>query len=87
MNPEIVSVSSKGQIALPIEIRKQLSIKTGDKIILYSDGNAIILKKLVLPDVDLLKKQLVETQTLVKESNLKEEDIEKIIKEYRMKKW
>ena len=40
---EITRLSSKGQIVLPLGMRKGL--KEGEKIMLIKDGNRIILKK------------------------------------------
>ncbi len=40
-----VSVSSKGQIVIPEEIRKDLKIKEGSKLVLVETGNKIVLEK------------------------------------------
>lgn len=44
---EWITVSSKGQISIPIEIRKELDIKTGDQllIVLRKDKDGINLIK------------------------------------------
>jgi len=39
----ITKISSKGQIVIPLEMRKDL--KEGDKLLLIKNGNNIILKK------------------------------------------
>ena len=49
MNTQILTVSSKGQISLPVSIRKLLSIDTGDKLVAYTSGDVIMLKALKLP--------------------------------------
>ncbi|KKN15442.1 hypothetical protein LCGC14_0985960 [marine sediment metagenome] len=40
-----ITVSEKGQITIPKEVRTRLNILKGDKIIVYLKGNEIILKK------------------------------------------
>lgn len=55
MSMQILTVSSKGQISLPVSIRKLLSIDTGDKLIAYTSGDVIMLKTLKLPSADDLK--------------------------------
>lgn len=40
-----VSVSEKGQIALPIEIRQELDIQKGDKLILVQTDNKLLIEK------------------------------------------
>ena len=39
---EISKVTSKGQITIPIEIRKKLNLKTGDKVVFIEEGDKII---------------------------------------------
>ena len=39
---EISRVTSKGQITIPVEIRKKLNLKTGDKVVFIEDGDRII---------------------------------------------
>lgn len=43
----IISVSDKGQIAIPVSLRKELDIKTGDRFIIMKrkDGAGIVLLK------------------------------------------
>ncbi len=43
MNTQVVTVSSKGQISLPVEMRRHLSIDTGDKLVAYASGDTIML--------------------------------------------
>jgi len=40
---EIAKVSSKGQVTIPIEIRKKLNLKEGDKVLFIEEGGKIIL--------------------------------------------
>lgn len=40
---ELAKITSKGQITLPIQIRKKLNLKDGDKVLfIEKDGNIII---------------------------------------------
>lgn len=39
MSTQILTVSSKGQISLPVSIRKILSIDTGNKLAVYTSGD------------------------------------------------
>lgn len=40
---EIAKITSKGQITIPVEIRKKLNLKDGDKVVFIEDGDRIIL--------------------------------------------
>ena len=36
-NMEIAKISSKGQITIPVSVRKKLKLKTGDKIVIFEE--------------------------------------------------
>jgi len=40
-----VKVSDKGQISLPVEIRREVGIKKGDELLLIRKGQKILLEK------------------------------------------
>lgn len=44
-------LSSKGQIVIPKDIRKQLGLREGDTLIIARYGDALILKKLPLRQI------------------------------------
>lgn len=86
MSAEILTVSSKGQISIPVSIRKNLSIETGDKLVAYASGDVIMLKILKLPTAEEFEKSLNEAQAWAKEVGCKEEDIDDVIKSVRADK-
>ena len=49
MQTQIITVSSKGQIVLPLKIREEMAIKQGDKLALVVSNGSIILKPLDIP--------------------------------------
>jgi AbrB family looped-hinge helix DNA binding protein len=51
----ISSVSSKGQIAIPLAIRKKLKINAGDKVFYGVEDDRFFVKKLELVDEEWLK--------------------------------
>jgi AbrB family looped-hinge helix DNA binding protein len=40
---EVAKVTSRGQITIPIDIRKRLGVKEGDKVIFIDDGKRIVV--------------------------------------------
>ena len=40
---EIAKVTSKGQITIPIDIRRKLGVKEGDKILFIEEGDRVII--------------------------------------------
>lgn len=83
MDMQVLTVSSKGQISLPISIRKMLSINTGDKLVAYASGDAIMLKTLKMPTVQELEKSLDEAQKWAESVGYEGSDVNDIIKSVR----
>ena len=86
MNTQILTVSSKGQISLPVSIRKLLSIDTGDKLIAYTSGDVIMLKTLKLPTAEEFEASLDEAQKWATSVGYEESDVDDIIKSARRNK-
>ena len=56
METKIIKVTNKGQISIPIEIRRAIGITEGDDLIAIRDGETLCLKKIKKDDFkDLLK--------------------------------
>ena len=86
MIPQILTVSSKGQISLPVSIRKLLSIDTGDKLVAYTSGDVIMLKTLKLPSAEEFEASLDEAQKWADSVGYEESEVNDIIKSARRKK-
>lgn len=86
MSMQILTVSSKGQISLPVNIRKTLSIDTGDKLVAYTSGDVIMLKTLKLPSAEEFESSLEEAQKWAASVGYEESDVNEIIKSARKKK-
>ena len=84
--PEVTTMSEKGQVVIPQSIRKELGIKPKTKFLVYGRGDTVIMKKLELPD---LKKEWEEIFKLMDRKELKmsgreiQEEITKARKENR----
>lgn len=86
MNTQVLTVSSKGQISLPVAIRKLLSIDAGDKLVAYASGDVIMLKTLKLPTAEEFEASLDAAQKWASSVGYKEEDVNDIIKSVRQSK-
>ena len=83
---EVTSLSTKGQIVIPKEIRKNLGLKPGTKLIVIQEKDNILLKPIKPPKKEQFEK-LISFGDKVRDSlNLKESDIEKAIEEVRKTK-
>lgn len=88
MAMQVLTVSSKGQIAIPVEMRKRLSIESGTRlgIVAYASGDVIMLKIVKLPTIEDFDAALNEAQNLAASSGLNEDDVNTVIKSYRQRK-
>ena len=86
MDTQLITVTSKGQVAIPVNIRKQLNINEGTKLVLCVVGNTIMLKVLKIPTAEEFAEQLEKSQEWAKSVNLTEEEVNEIIKSVRKKK-
>ena len=83
---DVLTLSTKGQLVLPNELRKSLFLSPGDKIVAYWSNGSVVLKKLELPSEVDFEKEVDKTVLLAKEAGINEKDIDETIKEYRAKK-
>ena len=40
---ELAKVTSSGQITIPVQIRRKLGIKEGDKVMFLEEGNSVVM--------------------------------------------
>ena len=86
MAVDVLSVSSKGQVVLPVEMRKKLSIGAGAKLAAYALGDMIMLKPIDIPTESDFKRSLDEAAAWAKDAGYEESDVNNIIKSYRKSK-
>ena len=86
MITEVTSVSSKGQVVLPKTIRDALSLDTGSKLIVVTDGDNILLKPIVAPTLSEFDELMKESQKWAKEVGMKESDIDEAITAVRKRR-
>ena len=80
---EMGKISSRGQIAIPSEIRLRLGLKDGSKIIFFADDDSIIIKKVNLKSFAEITRPLKES---MKNSGIDEMDVDTIISKVRRNK-
>jgi len=75
-------VSSKGQIVIPVNVRKAAGLKKGEKIIAIAFNGTVVLKKLVDRTFEETVKPIWEK---VRQMGLTEENIDALIQEAKTK--
>lgn len=80
---EVTSLSSRGQIVIPLNIREHLHLKTGEKFVVIGEDGTIILKKIEMPSFEGFDKILKKTQEFAKDKGIKPKDVEEAIQRAR----
>jgi len=61
-NPEIATVTSKGQITIPSSLRERYEIGEGDRLLAVPTEHGIILKKIELPSIEGFRERVEERE-------------------------
>jgi AbrB family looped-hinge helix DNA binding protein len=84
----VTVLSEKGQVVIPQTIRKKLGLKPKTKLLIYGYEDAVIMKKLEVPDVtkelEAIYKRV--NKKIAEYGELTNEDISEIIHIYHTKK-
>ena len=80
---EVTSMSSRGQIVIPLDIREQLGLKEGEKFFVVGEDDTILLKKMTLPSFKNFDKLMKKTQAFAKDKGLKQADVDNAVKRAR----
>jgi len=80
---EVTSMSSRGQVVIPFDIREELGLKEGEKFVVVGEDDTVVLKKITMPSFQNFDKLIKKTQAFAKEKGLKQEDVKQAIKRAR----
>ena len=86
--PDVTVVSGKGQVVIPQTIRKKLGWEPKTKLLVYKCQDSVILKKLEVPNIDKELEAMYKRidKRIAKYGEMTQEEIDKIIHEYRKQK-
>ncbi|MGQ4555135.1 AbrB/MazE/SpoVT family DNA-binding domain-containing protein [Halobellus sp. GM3] len=69
--PEVTTVTSKGQITIPSKLRDQFGLEKGTKLMVVPTEYGLVLKKIDLPSIEEFQRR-VEARTETAEMSLDE---------------
>ncbi len=79
-------MSSKGQVVIPEQIRKSLSLENGTQFIVLGEGDVIVLKTISPPSVREFDAVIDRAREQAKAAGMVPEDIDEAIRESRQAK-
>lgn len=80
---EITSMSSRGQVVIPLDVREQLGLKEGEKFVVLGEDDTVVLKKVTMPSFKNFDKLIQKTQQFAKAKSITKSDVEGAIKRAR----
>lgn len=80
---QLGTISSRGQIAIPSEIRKEMDLEEGEKILFLLEKDTLIIRKVTTKTFAEITKPLKEAAA---KAGLKEEDVPAMVTRFRKKK-
>lgn len=83
MDVKVTSVSSKGQVVIPNDIRKKLKLAEGTNLLVFTDGSNLLLKPIHAPKLKTFENLIKESREIAKQKKMKKVDVEKLIKKVR----
>jgi len=85
-NVSTTKMSSKGQVVIPEDIRKQLNLKEGSQFVVLGDKDVVILKNISPPSINEFDELIAKARKQAKAAGLKKSDVEDAISKVRGKK-
>jgi AbrB family looped-hinge helix DNA binding protein len=82
-NVSTTKMSSKGQVVIPENIRKNLNLQAGAQFIVVGEKDVIILKRISPPSLDEFDEIIDKARRDGKKAGLKKSDIQEAIKKVR----
>ena len=80
---ETTRLSSKGQIVLPLAIRRRLNLSNGAKFAVVGEGDTVILKKIVPPPLSEIRHLLQKSRQYARQVGLTPSDVKRAIRRVR----
>ena len=75
---EIGTVSARGQVAIPVQMREKMHLKEGEKVLFLLAGDSLLVKKVHDLSWEEITKPLREAK-----KKLREEDVDELIHKIR----
>lgn len=76
-------MSSKGQVVIPEEIRKQLGLKSGSQFVVLGKDDVVILKAITSQSIDEFDELILKARGQAKRLGLRQSDIKEAISQVR----
>ena len=83
---EVTSLSTRGQVVIPNDIREKMKLEPGTKMIIIQEGDNILLKPIKTPRMRQFDKIIAIGDKVRNELNLTESDVDQAVNNVRKRK-
>ena len=80
---EMTTMSSKGQVVIPADIRDRIGLSSGTKLMILTDGDNLLLKPVQTPKIEAFRALVERSRRWAKEAGLRKSDVPKLINKVR----
>ncbi len=80
---ETTKLSSKGQVVLPLMIRRKLHLSSGAQFAVMGEGDTVILKRLIPPSAGEIRRLLQQSREYAHRTGLTHLDVKHAIQRVR----
>ena len=82
-NIATTKLSSKGQVVIPEDVRKELGLEPGAQFVVMGEGDVVILKKIEAPDRQEFLALAAKVRRQARRAGMKRSDIRKAVRNVR----
>ena len=80
---EMGKISSRGQVAIPLDIRERLGLEEGSKVLFFTEEDTLLIKKVTEQSFAQITRPL---KLAAKKAGMKEEDVPNMLHRFRKNK-
>jgi AbrB family looped-hinge helix DNA binding protein len=84
-SPSTTTLSSKGQVVIPEEIRDRLGLTPGTRFVVVAEEDVVVFKVLQAPEADEFAGLVDQARAVAREEGLQMVDVRRAVREARRK--
>ncbi len=83
LNVGTTKLSSKGQVVIPEDVRKELGLEPGAQFVVMGEGDLVILKKIEAPDRSEFLALAKKVRSQARKAGVKRSDVKNAVRKVR----
>ena len=84
-NPSTTTLSSRGQVVIPEEIRVRLGLAPGTRFVVVAEGDVVVFKVLEAPEANEFAGLVAQARAVARDEGLRKADVRRAVREARRK--